>query len=223
MTLARFKKQLKISALIAFFAIYGATFYLLGKSNSITEIIKVKGASTKQVLDTPVESPVPYSDTQSAKVSSSFVKLCSNTVYGIEISYPKDWFTTYNSEEEKCTFFAPYSFVVPYETSTFLVPIKVKIINPAQWVDTVKYYENPNDYFNVNSSENLEINGKSVKKIELTSTGGGLVERGFKNTTYLIFDQRIPTIISYQQLEKDEDVKKSKEVLDEIVNSAKYF
>jgi hypothetical protein len=209
---------------IIFLTVYGLGFYHLGKNSSLVNILKVKGAFTeKSTIETPLDSPVPFADTQTSTITASFVKLCPNTVFGFEVSYPKDWFTTYNTEDQKCTFFAPYSFIVPYETSNFLAPIRLEIIGAADWLGNVRFYENPNDFQNIVSSENIEINGKGVKKIEATSTGQGSIERGFAKTTYLVFHEQNPIVVTYQQLEKNENVEANKKVVEEIVSSLRYF
>ena len=195
----------------------------MGKNSSLVDNIKVKGAKSQNQLDSPVDSPVPFADTQSATITASFVKLCANTVYGFEVSYPKDWFTTYNTEDQKCTYFAPYSFVVPFDTANFLVPIKIEVLNPADWLGNVRFYENPNDFQNVISAQNIEINGKSVKKIQLTATGEGQIKKGLVNTTYLIFDDKNPTVISYQQTDEKEDTQTARKVLEEVVSTIRYF
>ena len=223
MTLSKLKGTLKSSVVVLFLTVYGLGFFLLGKNSSLVDNIKVKGAKSQNQLDSPVDSPVPFADTQSATITASFVKLCANTVYGFEVSYPKDWFTTYNTEDQKCTYFAPYSFVVPFDTANFLVPIKIEVLNPADWLGNVRFYENPNDFQNVISAQNIEINGKSVKKIQLTATGEGQIKKGLVNTTYLIFDDKNPTVISYQQTDEKEDTQTARKVLEEVVSTIRYF
>jgi len=208
---------------VIFLTVYGLGFYQLGKNSSLVNILRVKGASAQKTIDTPLDSPVPFADTQSSTITASFVKLCANTAFGFEVSYPKDWFTTYNTEDQKCTFFAPYSFIVPYETSNFLIPIRIEILKPEDWLGNVKFYENPNDFQNIQSTENIEINGKSVKKIGSTSTSQGPIERGFSKTTYLMPDVQKPVVVIYQQLEKNENVEANKKVIEEIVGSLRYF
>lgn len=209
--------------MIIFFVVYGLGFYLLGKNSSLVNNLKVKGDKTQDLPQSPINSPVPYADTQVATITPSYVKLCANTVYSFQFSYPKDWFTTYNTEDQKCTFFAPYSFAVPYETSSFAIPIKVEIINPADWQTTLSFWENPNDLHNVISSQDLQIDGRPIKKIELTSTGADGKKRGFVETAYLIFDEKTPLAITYQQLDEKENTQDAKNVLDQIANSTKYF
>lgn len=223
MTLKEFKKSLKLSSVIIFLVAYGVGTYSIGKSANITSILKVSGVSTQKPIEAPVESPVPYTDTQSSKVMASFVKLCSNTLYGFEVSYKKDWITTYNTEADKCMYFAPYSFVLPYETSSFLIPIKIEIVNPDDWAGTVKFNENPNDFYNIISTEDVEIGGRTVKKIESKSTGAGQVSRNFVKTTYLIENEKLPIVLTYQQLEEKEDVADTKSTVEDMVASLNYF
>ncbi|MCR4324400.1 MAG: hypothetical protein NUV69_01800 [Candidatus Curtissbacteria bacterium] len=225
MTLAQFKKRSKTLGIFAFLIIYGAGFYQLGKSSSLVNFIKVKGVSTKQTssFSTPIESPAPYADTQSAKILSSFVKLCANTVYGFEISYPKDWFTTYNTEDQKCNFYAPYSFVVPQDLTNFTSPIRIEVVNPEEWQTTSKFHENPNDFYNVTGQEDLEVGGRIVKKIEATATGKGQAARGYARTTYLIFDPLKPMIVSYSQTVEAENVKVNKKIIEDVVSTVNFF
>jgi len=223
MTLAKLKSSLRASLTITFLVVYALGFYLLGKNSSLVPRFSVKGTSTQQTIETPLESPIPAADTQSATITSSFVKLCANTVYGFELSYPKDWFTTYNNEQERCNFFAPYSFVVPYETANFLIPIRLEVIKPEDWPGNVKFHENPNDFYNVVSSQNVEVEDRSAKRVEAVSTGNSSIPRGFIKITYLIFDAQNPMIITYQQTGDKENIEALKDVLSQTVSSIRYF
>ncbi|MBI2040425.1 hypothetical protein HYT18_05135 [Candidatus Microgenomates bacterium] len=225
MTLTSFKHHLKLSGILILLICYALGFYLLGKYSVFGNIVKFKENTSggKNSLERPVESPVPYADIQSGKVISSFVKLCSNTFWGYELAYPKDWFTTYNNDSQKCVFFAPYSFVVPADTSFFISPIRIEIINTADWQETLKFYQNPNDFQNVLSSESIQINDRPVQKIKATTTENGQLSRGFTKITYLIFDSEIPIAIVYQQLDEKEDVKLFEDVLLEMAGSLRLF
>lgn len=223
MTLANFKKSLRLTLAITFLSVYGLGFYLLGRNSDIASLLKVKGTSTMSVIETPLEFPVPFADTQTSTITGGYVKLCANTVHGFELSYPKDWFTTYNTDQEKCTFFAPYSFIVPQETVSFIVPIRLEIIKPEDWLSSVKFYENPNDFQNIISSQTVEIGAKSVKLIEATSTGQDQTPTGFTKTTYMIFDGASPIVVRYLQTQENENVEANKKVLEEIVSSIRYF
>jgi len=160
---------------------------------------------------------------QSARIIASSIKLCSNTKNGFEISYPTNWFTTYNKEEEKCSYFAPYSFVVPEYVEKEFVPIEIKALTLEEWEPTVKFFENPNEFQNVISTQNVEIEGKLVHKIESASTGNGSSQKGFVQVVYLIFDSRTPLELKYTQLDSKDDVENIKGVLEEMAKSVKYF
>lgn len=222
LTLASFKKQAKILTIFSLVLVYGLVSYQLGRNRSISNLFKIKGATTTETFDSPQESPAPYADSQSQAITSSFVKLCANTTHAFEIAYPKDWFTTYNTEADKCTFFAPYSFIVPQDSGNFLVPIRIEVINPQDWQTIVKISENPNELQNVLSVENLQVGGYLVEKIEAQTTNfsGNL---GYAKVSYLIFDSAKPMVITYQQLDEKEDVKKAKELLAEMVRTLKIF
>lgn len=199
----------------------GAFFWGKHSSNSISDL--VKGVRTQSNIDGKIERPQPYLDTQSGAVIASYVNFCSNTAYSFQLSYPKDWFTTYNDKYQECTFFAPFSFVVPSYVEHDIVPIHVVAVAPSEWQSTVKLYENPNDYQNVLTSKNIEINGKSVEVIDSASTGNGFVPMGFTKKSYLIFDAQVPLAIYYQQMNANEDTNSMEKVLNDIVISLKYF
>ncbi|MBI3282886.1 hypothetical protein HYZ70_02310 [Candidatus Curtissbacteria bacterium] len=223
MTLANFKRSLKLVLAGIFLAVYGLGFYLLGKNPGIGGALKVRGASTQDTIETPLESPVPFADTQTSTITASYVKLCANTVHGFDLSYPKDWFTTYNTEDERCTFFAPYSFIVPQDTSNFIAPIRLEVLKPEDWLGNVKFYENPNEFQNIITSQTVEIAGRSVVKIEAISTGQDQTPGGFAKTTYMIFDGANPILARYLQTKEDENLEANKKVLEEIVTSIRYF
>ena len=223
MNLADFKKNLKFAAVAVFLMVYAASFYFLGKNSTSIDLTKVKGKSTEKIIKSPVESPVPFSDTQTAVITSSYVKLCANTIYSFEIAYPKDWFTTYGADDQKCSYFAPYSFVLPYDTSNFTTTIRIIVTNTDEWLGATKFYENPNDFQNVISVKNVEVNGKSARRIEAETTGANFEQKGLFKISYLISASDKPVIISYQQASKDEDVAANTKILEEMVSSFRYF
>ena len=223
MNLTSFKKNAKLAAAFTFMIVYAAAFFLLGKSSNSFDLSKVKGASSEREIKTPLNSPVPFADTQTSTITSSYVKLCANTIYSFEVAYPKDWFTTYSADPQKCTFFAPYSFVIPGDTTNFTTTVKISIIDPKDWPGTAKFYENPNDFQNVISTKNIAVNGKSVEKIEAETTGTTQNEKGLTKVSYLIQDSEKPAVISYQQAVKDEDIVANEKVLEDIVTSFRYF
>ena len=214
---------------MAVLVIYGAGLYLLGSTNFLQKLlhlqdfIKVKGTSAKSDLNKPIESTVPSADSQSNLINSSYIKRCSNTKIGFEITYPKDWFTTYNTEDQRCTFIAPYSFTVPQDTANFTVPIKVEIYKPGEWAGIGKFYENPNDFQNIISIQNMEINGKSVAKIKAVTTGVGLQPKGLAKISFLYPDSKLPMIVIYQQQDTQENTSQMEDVLEEIVRSINSF
>ena len=201
---------------------YGAASYSLGKINANNNLNQVKGISTK-IKEDPIEKPLPYNDVQSSKVIGSSVKLCSNTTFGFEISYPNDWFTTYNSNESQCTFFAPFTFVIPQSVEDNLTPIKIAVINSADWENTLKFYENPNEFRNVKSVQNIDINSRLIKKVETESTGYGNLPKGLISLYYLVFDAKNPLIIAYTQKDDKENVDQNETVLKEMAQSLKFF
>ena len=223
MTLINFKKRLKITVLFTVLMTYGLSAFALGKVSVHTAPQLVKGISAQSQPESQLERPQPYADVQSAQVIASYVKLCSNTAYSYSVSYPKDWFTTYNDKYQECIYFAPYSFVVPLYVEHDIVPIHIEPVPPEEWQSLVKLYENPNDFQNVVSSKNTEINGRAVKEIDSIATGNGFVTRGFVKKSYLIFDSQTPLLIYYQQLSAAEDIAGMENVLKDIVQSLKYF
>ena len=226
MSLHNFKGRLRFSSIAVFLLFYAVVFYLLGSQKSLQGILNSNGENKNgdgKALELPINSPIPYADTQTGKVISSFVKLCSNIVHSYEVSYPKDWFTTYSEGSGECSFFAPYTFVVPVDTGTFFVPVKLEIHSILDWPNLQKLYLNPNDFQNIVSVENKEIEGKSATKVRSSATGNGSAKQGFLNIAYLIFDVERPVVISYQQLDETEDIGKMEEGLNEIASSFKYF
>lgn len=229
MTLSSFKKHTKLTFFIGIFVLYGVGSYLLGnyrsdiKIPSLDKLIKVKGVSTKNSLVTPIDSPVPFSDTQSTSIISSYVKQCSNTKYGFEVSYPNDWFTTYNTEEDKCLYFAPYSFTLPGSLSGFSTPIKLEIAAPEDWDGVVKFYENPNDFQNVLSIKNIAINGAAVERVEAMTTGAGNSAKNFTKLSFLYSDSKLPVVLTYQQSDDKENAESYKRILEDMATSLKRF
>lgn len=231
MTLSSFKKQSKFTFIIILFGIYSALVFSLGLSVNTGYFSKVKDlfvvkkepAQSKNTLAAPIESPLPFTDEQSGAVFGTFVKLCSNTNYSFEISYPQDWFTTYNDEKDKCTYFAPYSFTVFADPAANDVPIKIEVVQPEDWENTVKFYENPNDFQNVISSQSLELNGRSVQKIKAQTTGQVNLERGLIKISYLVFNSRLPLVLTYQQLTEKDNIADFEKNLEDMVRSLNYF
>jgi len=223
LTLINFKNRLKISALLIILGIYGLGTYFLGKYSNLQEKIQLNRNQNQKPIDAPINSPLPFENIQSGSVISSYVKSCSNTLFGFEVSYPKDWFTTYQTEEEKCTFFAPYSFVVPTQKDESFVPVKIEVVKTEDWQGSLNFYETPNDFQNIVSVENTQTNDKAVRKIKSLATGAGQIPISFVKLTYLVFDSKTPLIISYQQIDGKDNVESMSKNLEEMVASLRYF
>lgn len=225
MTLSSFKKRSKYLIFLSLLLVYGIVSFQLGKWESfpkLDKLLKVKGVSA-QKLKSPVESPAPYSDVQSTSVISGYVKQCANTAASFEVSYPKDWFTTYDGEELKCTYFAPYSFTIPKSTDNFATPIHIEIADPENWQSILKFYENPNDFQNVISVKNVEINGEAVEKIEAMTTGDGLLAKNLRKVSYLSFHSRLPLVFTYAQSDTGEKPAEYEKILEDMVRTLKRF
>lgn len=231
MTLTSFKNRSKLSLLVVLMLLYGLSAFLLGLSEKNGYLGKVKNIfyanrntnRNKSTLAVPIDSTESLSGKQSGSVIGSYVKLCSNTDYSFEISYPKDWFTTYNSDEEKCTYFAPFSFTLLSDPNANTLPIKIEVAKPENWEATVKFYENPNDFQNILSSQNIEINGKSVLKIRAQIKSDGEARSGFTKTSYLVFNFRLPLVFTYQQIAESDNVQEFEKNLEDMVRSLNYF
>ncbi len=221
MTLTKLKNNFKAAIFIAIFCAYSLGLFFLGQKFQPLNTDSDLNSQPKEVVE-KIQKPLPKDEAQTAQVLSSYVKLCSNTTNSFQVSYPKDWFTTYNQKEEECTYFAPYSFVLPQNPDADFTPITIKIIDKDSWDQAVKDLQNPNELYNIINSKNLEVNGKSVKYIEAQSTGN-LKPKGFTKITYLIFDSNKPVEITYNQLDEKEDIANIKDVLKNIVDSFKFF
>ena len=125
MSLHLFKQKLAKGFVLLFIALYGLFFYSAGKLDVVGKLFRAKSTLEQKVTNSSLEKPLPYADIQTPEVIAASVKLCANTVYGYQLTYPGDWFTTYNSDDQKCQFFAPYSFVVPQAIENSFVPIEV--------------------------------------------------------------------------------------------------
>lgn len=225
MTLTKFKYNIKVLSFLLFILIYtGLVFYVGKYSNKILSDRSQSNEGQPQSFQSKIANPQGQENAiQTSQVLASYIKLCSNTALGFELAYPKDWFTSYNDSKEQCMYFAPFSFVLPQVLDQEITPISIKIIKTDEWEDTVKLYENPNEFYNVITSNNLEINSRSVKQIKSTSTGTGNLQRGFLRTAYLIFDSKTPMVITYSQLEEKDDTSMYEKTLEDIVSSLKLF
>ncbi|KKR26442.1 MAG: hypothetical protein UU34_C0001G0008 [Candidatus Curtissbacteria bacterium GW2011_GWA1_41_11] len=223
MTLQKFQKVSKASIIFLALAFFGVVSFSIGKVTAGNNVSEVKGLSDSTASSQRLENPVPSSDFQTPLISSSEIKSCTNTQLGFELSYDSKWFTTHNTEDQKCMFFAPYSFVVPQFIDNNFVPINLEIVPAQDWLSTIQFYENPNDFYNVISSQNIEMNGKLVKKIESKSTGEGTTPRGYFVMHLLVFDGENPIRLSYTQLDEKEDVEEAKATLVEMVKNLNYF
>jgi len=222
-TLKKIQEITKASLFLLVLALYGAISFFVGKVAANGTTTDVKGASAVASSRGFIENPLPSSDFQSPEIIPSAIKLCSNMYFGFEIGYESDWFTTYNTEDQKCTFFAPYAFVVPYFVDKDFTPVNLGIIEADDWLSTLMFYENPNDFYNVTSSENIEMNGKLIKKIEARTTGEGTTPRGFSIMHLLVFDGEKPIRLSYTQLDENENVDEIKSLVLNMAGSLKYF
>ena len=223
MTLSGLKFKIKVLALLVICILYGTGAYFLGKSSGIGNLLKIKGIATRKAIEAPVESLIPYSDSQSGLVIPSYVKLCANTIYGFEVAYPKDWFTTYLTDNQKCNFFAPYSFVIPKDTASNFVPVKIEAVKVEEWPGVIKFYENPNDFQNVVSIQNIQSDTRIVREIKTETTGFGILPKGYSSVFYLVFDAKIPLVVSFEQLSDKDNIDFMQKNVEGMVKSLKYF
>lgn len=226
MTLTKLKYNTKVVGYLLFVLIYTGTIFFVGKySNQLMSVnIDNNGRLLSKSTQSKIENPQGLGNAvQKSQVLSSFIKLCSNTALGFELAYPQDWFTSYNDSKDQCMYFAPYSFVLPQVLDQEITPISIKIINPQEWENTLKLYQNPNELYNVITSTNLEINGQSVTKIKSAATGSSSLQRGNTRIVYLIFDSNTPMVATYSQLETKDDIQQYEKTLEDIVESLKFF
>jgi len=210
----------RLIVLLITFALYSAFLFYVGSKSDKTN--NAHDSLQKEESIGGIERPAPQENILSARVLASNVKLCANTKISFEVAYPNDWFTTYNNKEDECFFFAPYTFVVPSIPENYFTPITIKKIPEEEWESTVSSFENPSDLYSVISFKNLEINNKPTKLIEAISTGSSQ-PKGYYKITYLVFDTNKSLEMTYLQQTQDEDTKSYRQVLDDIVNSLRYF
>ncbi len=220
MTLTKLKANFKLVALLTAFFVYSSGLFLLGKYTDWKLTSNAQGQKVSG--QNGVQKPQPENETQSASVLGSTVKLCSNTTYSFQLAYPQDWFTTYNTKDQACNYFAPYSFVLPQIPSENITPITIQRMDPENWDIAVKSAQNPNDLYNIEKTQNIEINGKPVQYVEAASTGSS-IQRGFVKASFFVFDANNPLEITYTQLDEKENVIETKKVLNDIANSLKFF
>lgn len=220
MTLVKFKGHLKFLIFAGAFLAYSMSLVVIGtRLGPITQKVEIKKINKEASI---LKKPLPEENIQSAKVLASHVKICANTVFSFELTYPKDWFTTYDTKDKECTLFAPYSFVAPQNPELEIVPITLKIIPKDEWETTVKSAQTPTELFNIIKSQNLQINERPANYLESSSTGGSTT-KGFMKITYLIFDSERPVEISYSQQTQLENINDYKKVLEDMVNSLKLY
>jgi len=219
-TLTKLKANFKLVALLTAFFVYSSGLFLLGKYTDWKLTSNAQGQKVSG--QNGVQKPQPENETQSASVLGSTVKLCSNTTYSFQLAYPQDWFTTYNTKDQACNYFAPYSFVLPQIPSENITPITIQRMDPENWDIAVKSAQNPNDLYNIEKTQNIEINGKPVQYVEAASTGSS-IQRGFVKASFFVFDANNPLEITYTQLDEKENVIETKKVLNDIANSLKFF
>lgn len=220
MTLTKLKTNFKLIALLTAFFLYSSGLFLLGRYTNWKLTSNAQGLKVNE--QNGVQKPQPENDTQSASVMGSTVKLCSNTMYSFQLAYPQDWFTTYNTKDQACNYFASYSFILPQIPSENITPITVRRLDPENWDIAVKSAQNPNDLYNIEKTQNTEIGGKPVQYVEAVSTGSS-IQRGFVKASFFIFDANNPLEITYTQLDEKENADENKKVLADIANSLKFF
>lgn len=226
MSLSLLKYRLKIVSLLLVILFYGLATFSLGSSGLIKKILDgfhQPPVSLKNRLAFPQEVAIPAFDIQQGEVFAGSVKLCSNTFYGFEISYPSNYFTTHDTALNKCNYFAQYSFVIPTETDDYFVPVKVEPIRVIDWPQTLKYFENPNEFQNIVSVQTITINEKSVLKVEAKTSGADGRGKGLVKISFLVYNSRVPLVFSYQQPEDSEDTKLATKTLEEMVASLNHF
>lgn len=206
---------------ITLFGVYSVTLVIVGVGFG-RNAINLNKAKDDSELSGALMRPQVQEEVQSAEVLASNVKLCANTQVAFEIAYPNDWFTTYNSKEDECTHFAPYSFVLPSIPDENFSPITVKVIPPDEWESTLESQKNPTDIFSVISFKNIEFDAKPAKYIEAISTGSS-IQKGFYKISYLIYDHKTPIQITYAQQTQEEDTALYRQSLEDMAKSIRLY
>ena len=130
---------------------------------------------------------------------------------------------TYLTDEQKCNFFAPYSFVIPKDTAGNFVPVKIEAAKVEEWPGIIKFYENPNDFQNVISIQNIQSDSRIVREIKTETTGSGILPKGYSSVFYLVFDAKTPLVVSFQQLSDKDNVDIMQKNVEDMVKSLRYF
>ena len=84
------------------------------------------------------------------------------------------------------------------------------------------YFGFASEIYNIISTNNLNVNGRAATHIEAQSTGN-ISTRGFQKETYFIYDTNYPMEISYTQIQDDENISDSKQVVKDMAESLKFF
>lgn len=220
MTLKKFKSNIKLASLLAVLIGYSLVVFVLGRYS--TPIQTQPNSQIPKEEISRIQKPLPQSDVLSAKIVSSSVKICSNTAYSYQVAYPNDWFTTYNKDQDACMYFAPFSFILPEVVDRDITPITIKRLDKELWDQEQKSVQNPNELYNIVSSQNIQTSSRPATLTKAVSTGS-INPKGFLKVTYLVEDSNNPLEITYTQQNDKENTDDEQKVLDQLVESLKFF
>ena len=105
--------------------------------------------------------------------------ICANRTEGYAVAYPSDWRTA-----RECTFFDPKPIQAPENSDVFGFALQV---SPAQEsFDAVADAFASPPFFEHVKRDQLEVAGRRAARIEATSTGQGLYDKGLVMLAYVV-------------------------------------
>lgn len=107
---------------------------------------------------------------------------CTNSSKGFSVSYQAGWTTNRGEVVPACTAFDPDAFEIPRDSE---MPFDIAVVIDVEDVPYERITE-PSRAERIISNEQVTIDGRDARRVEVESTGEGLASPGMRSLRYVV-------------------------------------
>jgi hypothetical protein len=141
---------------------------------------------------------------------------CTNTRYGISISYPAGWQTNDGSLLPACSAFDPTPIDIPRDSE---IPFDIAVVLDVEQVP-LEQFTRSSSFQRVLAATPMTIAGRNASRVEVEADGDRLADRGLRTLRYVIDLGAGRTLIASTHA-TDGSYEQKKEILGRMMESVK--
>jgi hypothetical protein len=197
-----------------------ATIDMLNEEEAAT-VTRREASTIVETRPTTVTRTRTVSEDGPGEVIRPGWSLCTNNRRGYTIGYPSGWYTTHLRASQACEYFDPRPFeIIP---GTEFPPTALFAAQTEESVDT--YVEQLTDpmFFETVRREDTTVAGRRAVLVETTATGEGESEPGERRYGYVVDRDGRAFVVLATGLPGDARYDDFKAVVDEAVQTVRFF